>query len=129
MVSGEYRIASYQHARAETASTPGACARGCVLTPRVPHRRDACVWKPGGRYALGYWITQPVLPFLSKKLGADAIVFGQLQTLFSLVQLVGNPVIGRLCDVHGAKIALQMCQVRACVCVCARAPCARLLWR
>ena len=23
-------------------------------------------------YALGYWVTQPVLPFLSKKLGAGA---------------------------------------------------------
>ena len=56
-------------------------------------------------------MTQPVLPFLSKKLGADAVVFGQLQTLFSAVQLVGNPVIGRLCDVHGAKMALQMCQL------------------
>ena len=43
----------------------------------------------------------------------DAIVFGQLQTLFSIVQVVGNPVIGRLCDVHGAKMALQMCQVCA----------------
>ena len=62
-------------------------------------------------YALGYWVTQPVLPFLSKKLGAGALVFGQLQTVFSVVQLVGNPVIGRICDVHGAKVALQMCQL------------------
>lgn len=56
-------------------------------------------------------ISRPVLPFLSEQLGADAIVFGYLQTTFSFVQLVGNPVIGRLCDEKGAKIALQMCQV------------------
>ena len=33
-----------------------------------------------------------------------------LQTQYC-TQLVGNPVIGRLCDVHGAKVALQMCQL------------------
>jgi len=62
-------------------------------------------------YALTYWMSRPVLPFLSEQLGADSIVFGYLQTTFSFVQLVGNPVIGRLCDEKGAKIALQMCQV------------------
>ena len=32
-------------------------------------------------YAMGYWITQPVLPFLSKKLGADAVVFGKVPAI------------------------------------------------
>ena len=42
-------------------------------------------------YAMGYWITQPVLPFLSKKLGADAVVFGEepaIQTYTSSPDLV-----------------------------------------
>jgi len=38
-------------------------------------------------YALGYWVIQPVLPFLSEQLGADAFVFGWLQTVISLLQV------------------------------------------
>eukprot|EP00283_Hemiselmis_rufescens_P025123 CAMPEP_0173450078 /NCGR_PEP_ID=MMETSP1357-20121228/43998_1 /TAXON_ID=77926 /ORGANISM="Hemiselmis rufescens, Strain PCC563" /LENGTH=184 /DNA_ID=CAMNT_0014416727 /DNA_START=11 /DNA_END=562 /DNA_ORIENTATION=- len=62
-------------------------------------------------YALTFWLTRPVLPFLSTQLGADSVVFGYLQTVFSFVQLLGAPIIGRLCDTQGAKIALQMCQL------------------
>jgi len=35
-------------------------------------------------YAMGYWVTQPVLPFLSQKLGADAVVFGQVPRFFDV---------------------------------------------
>jgi OCT family organic cation transporter-like MFS transporter 18 len=62
-------------------------------------------------YALTYWITRPVQPFLFKNLGADAVIFGYLQTTFSVVQLAGSPIIGRLCDTQGSKLALQMCQI------------------
>mmetsp|Transcript_34657 Transcript_34657/g.81237 ORF Transcript_34657/g.81237 Transcript_34657/m.81237 type:complete len:413 (+) Transcript_34657:56-1294(+) len=62
-------------------------------------------------YALTFWLTRPVMPFLTTQLGADAVVFGYLQTVFSFVQLLGAPIIGRLCDTQGAKIALQMCQL------------------
>jgi len=55
---------------------------------------------------------QPVLPFLSREVGADAALFGWLQTTFSFVQLVGGPVIGRVCDTRGARLALLLSQVR-----------------
>mmetsp|Transcript_28028 Transcript_28028/g.53350 ORF Transcript_28028/g.53350 Transcript_28028/m.53350 type:complete len:424 (-) Transcript_28028:315-1586(-) len=64
-------------------------------------------------YALCYWMTQPVLPFLTRELGADAVIFGWLQTTFSFVQLVGGPVIGRVCDTKGARLALVVSQVGA----------------
>ena len=46
------------------------------------------------------------LQYLSKKLGADTAVFGQLQTVFAIVQLLGGPIYGRLGDVMGVKVAL-----------------------
>jgi OCT family organic cation transporter-like MFS transporter 18 len=64
-------------------------------------------------YAFAYWLTQPMLPFLSKQLGASDVIFGWLSTVFSLVQLIGGPVIGRLCDTRGARIALQVSQLGA----------------
>mmetsp|Transcript_24752 Transcript_24752/g.79715 ORF Transcript_24752/g.79715 Transcript_24752/m.79715 type:complete len:423 (-) Transcript_24752:114-1382(-) len=62
-------------------------------------------------YALCFWLTQPVLPFLSKQLGADAIQLGQLQTTFSVLQLIGSPLIGRLCDLFGGRAALLLSQM------------------
>ena len=43
---------------------------------------------------------------MTKKLGADPVVFGQLQTAFALAQLTGGPFYGRFGDVFGTKIAL-----------------------
>ena len=44
--------------------------------------------------------------YLTKTLGADMIVFGQLQTVFALAQLTGGPLYGRLGDVMGERTAL-----------------------
>jgi MFS family permease len=61
-------------------------------------------------YAMAFWISQPVLPFISKSLGADAVTFGYLQTAFSAVQMVGGPLVGRLCDSYGPGYGLQLSQ-------------------
>jgi hypothetical protein len=39
-------------------------------------------------YAFTFWLTRPVLPYLSTELGASPVVFGQFQTFFSSV---GSP--------------------------------------
>ena len=44
--------------------------------------------------------------YLTKKLGADPTVFGQLQTVFALAQLAGGPLYGRLGDLLGERMAL-----------------------
>lgn len=44
--------------------------------------------------------------FLTKSLGADPVVFGQLQTAFAVAQLAGGPVYGRLGDMMGERMAL-----------------------
>ena len=36
--------------------------------------------------------------YLSKKLGADAAVYGQIQTVFAVAQLLGGVLYGRLGD-------------------------------
>jgi len=57
-------------------------------------------------YATCYWIQIGTLPYLTKKLGADPVTFGQLQTVFAVVQLLGGPLYGRLGDLFGEKLAL-----------------------
>merc|ERR1712025_760699 len=57
-------------------------------------------------YATCYWIQVGTLPYLTKKLGADPVTFGQLKTVFAIVQLLGGPVYGRLGDLFGEKVAL-----------------------
>jgi len=57
-------------------------------------------------YATCYWVQSGTLPYLTKSLGADPVMFGQLQTVFSLSQLVGGPIYGRLGDMWGERTAL-----------------------
>merc|ERR1712012_1058217 len=57
-------------------------------------------------YSACYWIQSGTLPYLTKHLGADPIIFGHLQTVFSILQLLGGPVYGRIGDIYGEKTAL-----------------------
>lgn len=59
-------------------------------------------------YSSCFWIQIGVLPYLSKKLGADPVVFGYLQTTFALVQLCGGPIFGRFGDIFGSRAALVL---------------------
>jgi len=57
-------------------------------------------------YATCYWVQSGTLPYLTRSLGADPVTFGRLQTVFSLSQLVGGPIYGRLGDLLGERTAL-----------------------
>lgn len=59
-------------------------------------------------YALCYMAQAPVLPYLTKSLGADAAGYGALQTVFSAVQVVGGLWSGPLVDKYGGKNLLLM---------------------
>ena len=48
------------------------------------------------------------LQFLSKKLGASPVMFGYLETVFSIGLLVGGPLFGRFGDLFGARAAMTM---------------------
>ncbi|XP_012521039.1 PREDICTED: solute carrier family 22 member 18 [Propithecus coquereli] len=49
-----------------------------------------------------------ILPYLSRRLGLDSVVFGYLQTTFGVLQLLGGPVFGRFADQRGARAALTL---------------------
>eukprot|EP01137_Pigoraptor_chileana_P000757 Opistho-2@37428 len=61
-------------------------------------------------YAGMFWLTMPVLPFLTSSLGVDPTGFGYLQTTFAFIQLLGGPVMGRLIDLRGARWAIIVAQ-------------------
>uniref|UniRef100_A0A6I8N8Z4 Major facilitator superfamily (MFS) profile domain-containing protein n=1 Tax=Ornithorhynchus anatinus TaxID=9258 RepID=A0A6I8N8Z4_ORNAN len=49
-----------------------------------------------------------VLLYVANELGLDSVGFGLLQTTFGLLQLLGSPVFGRLCDRCGARVGLTL---------------------
>eukprot|EP00047_Mylnosiga_fluctuans_P014094 m.35355 g.35355 ORF g.35355 m.35355 type:complete len:429 (+) comp5314_c0_seq1:37-1323(+) len=62
-------------------------------------------------YSMAHWMCVPIIPFLSKRLGADPVMFGYLQTAAGLAQLIGGPLLGWLVDVRGARSALIVSQL------------------
>ncbi|XP_041361794.1 solute carrier family 22 member 18-like [Gigantopelta aegis] len=59
-------------------------------------------------YATCFWIQTGTLPYLSKRLGVDPVVFGYLQTTFAVVQLAGGPLYGRFGDLFGGRAAMTL---------------------
>ncbi|XP_067659030.1 solute carrier family 22 member 18-like [Haliotis asinina] len=59
-------------------------------------------------YATCFWIQNGTLPYLSKKLGVDPVMFGYLQTTFAVVQLAGGPLFGRFGDLFGGRAAMTL---------------------
>ena len=57
---------------------------------------------------LGFGIILPWLPYYAAELGASGIGLGFLFTSYSLAQLVGATVLGRLSDRHGRRPILLM---------------------
>lgn len=57
-------------------------------------------------YATCFFIQAGSLPYLTKKLGADPVTFGQLQTVFAIAQLIGGPIYGRIGDLFGERKAI-----------------------
>lgn len=64
-------------------------------------------------YATCFWIQTGALPYLSKKLGVNAVTFGYLQTTFAIVQLAGGPLFGRFGDLFGGRAAMTLAFVSA----------------
>ncbi|CAG2197507.1 SLC22A18 [Mytilus edulis] len=48
------------------------------------------------------------LPYLTKKLGVDPVMFGYLQTTFAVVQLAGGPLFGQFGDKMGGQAAMML---------------------
>ncbi|XP_055505626.1 solute carrier family 22 member 18 isoform X2 [Leucoraja erinacea] len=59
-------------------------------------------------YSTCFWIQNGVMPYLSKRLGMDTVMFGYLQTTFAIIQLLGGPLFGRFGDLFGGRAALSL---------------------
>uniref|UniRef100_H2Z9D2 Major facilitator superfamily (MFS) profile domain-containing protein n=1 Tax=Ciona savignyi TaxID=51511 RepID=H2Z9D2_CIOSA len=59
-------------------------------------------------YALCFWIQIGTLPYLTQKFDVDPVTFGNLQTTFAVVQLMGGPIFGRFGDLFGCRYALAL---------------------
>lgn len=57
-------------------------------------------------YSTCFWIQTGTLPYLTKKLGVDPVMFGYLQTTFAVVQLAGGPLFGQFGDKMGGQAAM-----------------------
>ncbi|XP_042197441.1 solute carrier family 22 member 18 [Callorhinchus milii] len=62
-------------------------------------------------YSTFFWIQTGVMPYLSRRLGMDTVVFGYLQTAFAVIQLLGGPVFGRFGDLFGGRAALSLAYI------------------
>ncbi len=52
---------------------------------------------------LGYGIVFPILPLMTEKYGGDPITSGVLIAIFSLMQVISMPILGRLSDRYGRR--------------------------
>ncbi|XP_022106243.1 solute carrier family 22 member 18-like [Acanthaster planci] len=64
-------------------------------------------------YAACFWLQTGVLPYLTKKLGMDMVVYGYLQTFYNIILLVGTPIFGRFGDLYGGRAALTLAYAMA----------------
>jgi multidrug resistance protein len=59
---------------------------------------------------LGFGILIPIMPsFAIKELGVDEAAVGIAIAIYSLVQFIFNPILGRLSDKHGRKPVIVLC--------------------
>jgi DHA1 family tetracycline resistance protein-like MFS transporter len=57
---------------------------------------------------LGFSVILPLLPFIGQKFGATPLQLGLLVSTYSVAQLVGAPLLGRLSDRFGRKPLLML---------------------
>jgi len=60
---------------------------------------------------LGFGIILPLLPYIAEKYQANAFQIGALTGTYSLFQLIGSPILGRLSDRYGRKKILIISQL------------------
>ena len=59
---------------------------------------------------LGFGIVLPFLIFLVTSFGGNAVIYGVMGATYSVFQLIGAPILGRLSDIHGRKNILILSQ-------------------
>lgn len=61
-------------------------------------------------YSVCFGLVVPILPYIVDSMGVEAphdtLVYGYLQTTYSILQLIGAPIVGIIGDKYGTKYAL-----------------------
>jgi len=61
-------------------------------------------------YSMCFGLVVPILPYIVESMGVDPsvspLVYGYLQTTYSVLQLIGAPMVGMIGDRYGTKYAL-----------------------
>lgn len=60
---------------------------------------------------LGFGLILPLLPFIAEHYGAKPLTVGLLTATYSLFQLIGGPILGKLSDRFGRKRLLLISQI------------------
>ena len=60
---------------------------------------------------LGFSIVLPFLVFLVTRLGGNALIYGVMGATYSLFQLIGAPILGRMSDHYGRRRILLLSQL------------------
>ncbi|MFN0026236.1 MAG: MFS transporter, partial [Acidimicrobiales bacterium] len=55
---------------------------------------------------VGFGIVLPILPLYTEDLGASAFTVGVVLAAYSVAQMIGSPILGRLSDRHGRRPVL-----------------------
>ncbi|KAL9963024.1 hypothetical protein ACROYT_G032185 [Oculina patagonica] len=55
-----------------------------------------------------FFMGNSVFPYMAKRLGADVVTLGYLNTAFSFILMCGGPLYGRFGDVFGSRAALML---------------------
>ncbi|KAJ7361748.1 hypothetical protein OS493_014388 [Desmophyllum pertusum] len=55
-----------------------------------------------------FFMGNSVFPYMARRLGADVVTLGYLNTMFSFILLCGGPLYGRFGDVFGSRAALTL---------------------
>lgn len=67
-------------------------------------------------YSTGFFLQTTLLPYITTDLGIDNIHYGYQSTIFAIVQLIGSPIYGRICDRVGVQKALHLAMLSSAVC-------------
>lgn len=98
------------------AAGPAGVASGTVREPRPSLPRGfGSLWLTVVLDLVGFGIILPVLPLYVEDLGASPAIIGVVLAAYSVAQLVGAPVLGRLSDHHGRRPVLVLALIGSAV--------------
>ena len=61
--------------------------------------------------SFAYWVQSGVLPYLTRRVGMTAELFGLMESSYALYQMITSPIYGRLGDLFGIRILYMLSEI------------------